>query len=125
VPVEVTSIPFYLNWEFWAVVMSIIAIVLSQIPPVHILLRPKKLDVEVYSRVYVNHIVGNPNTNIMVAIRNTGGRTLRVKKLSLSVSRDGKEITTLHGLNYFESPTTTVPVLFVGGFKPEVQQLLV
>jgi hypothetical protein len=113
VPVEPTFVPIYLNWEFWAVVLSVVAVTLSQIPPIHILLRPKKLDVEVHSRIYVCHMVGNPNTNIIVSIRNTGGRTLRVKKLRLSVTRDRVKITTLLGLNYFETPTATSPVLFV------------
>lgn len=119
-PVEPTSVPLYLNWEFWAAVLSVIAITLSQIPPVHILLRPKKLDVEVYSRIYIMHTVGNPNVNIVVSIRNTGGRTLRIKNLNLSINRDGKPLSTLKGLNYFESPTSTSPVLFVPfSLKPD------
>lgn len=86
---------------------------LSQLPPVHLLIRPKRLEVEVHSRVRVNHMVGNPNASIVLSIRNTGGRTLRVGSLVLQLSRDGKALVSLPGLSYFETPTSQTAVLFV------------
>ena len=105
--------PFYLDWTFWAAVWALTAIVLSQLPPVHLLLRPKRLDVEVHSRIGVTHKVGNPNASVVVSIRNTGGRELRIRGLSLDVSRDGKPLTVLPAQNYFETPSSQSSVLFV------------
>lgn len=105
--------PFYLDWTFWAAFLSLVAIVLSQLPPVHLLLRPKRLAVEVHSRIRVSHMVGNANASIVVSVRNTGGMTLRIKALRLAITRDGKSLVTLPGQNYFETPTAETAVLFV------------
>ena len=107
------SVPFYLDWTFWAAVWALAAIVLSQLPPIHLLLRPKRLDVEVHSRIGITHKVGNPNASVVVSVRNTGGRELRVRALRLNVSRDGKPLMTLPAQNYFEAPSSTSSVLFV------------
>ena len=90
--------------------MSLIAIALSQLPPVHLLLRPKRLEVEVHSRVRVTHMVGNPNASVVVSVRNTGGRPLRIRALRLQIVRDGKPLVTLPGINYFETPSSNTPV---------------
>ncbi len=105
--------PFYLDWTFWAAALALLAIVLSQLPPLHLLLRPKRLEVEVHSRIGITHKVGNPNASMVVSIRNTGGRELRVKSLSLDVVRDGKPLAALPAQNYFETPSSQSSVLFV------------
>lgn len=112
-PTTLPTNPFYLDWTFWAAVLSLVAIVLSQIPPIYLLLRPKKLEVEMHSRIRINHMVGNANAGVVIGVRNTGGRNLRIKKLILSIARDGKPILQLPGLNYFETPTSQAQVLFV------------
>lgn len=106
-------VPFYLDWTFWAAVWALVAIVLSQLPPIHLLLRPKRLDVEVHSRIGITHKVGNPNASVVVSVRNTGGRELRIRALRLNVSRDGKPLPTLPAQNYFETPSSASSVLFV------------
>lgn len=108
-----SPIPIYLDWTFWTALFSLVAIALSQLPPVHLLLRPKRLEVVVHSRVLISHMVGNPNAGIVLSIRNTGGRSLRVGTLDLQLSRDGNPLVTLYGLSYFESPTSQTAVLFV------------
>lgn len=109
----VTAIPWYLDWTFWAVVVAMLAILLSQLPPIHLLLRPKRLDVEVHNRIQVTHQVGNPNVTLYVSISNTGGRELRIRKLKIAIARDGKSVIELPAQNYFEAPTSQSPVLFV------------
>ena len=41
-----TEIPLYLNWSFWAVVVAVIAVILSQIPPIKELIKKVTLDLE-------------------------------------------------------------------------------
>jgi hypothetical protein len=106
-------LPIYLDWTFWATALAFVAIVLSQIPPVHLLLRPKRLEVEVHSRIRISHMVGNPNASVVVSVRNTGGRQLRIRGLRLLISRAGKSLLTLPGLNYYETPSAQTAVLFV------------
>ena len=105
--------PFYFDWTFWAAMWALAAIILSQIPPIHLLLRPKRLDVEVHSRIGITHKVGNPNASIVVSVRNTGGRELRIRSLRLNITRDGKPLLMLPAQNYFELPSSTSSVLFV------------
>jgi hypothetical protein len=105
--------PFYFDWTFWAAAWALLAIILSQLPPVHLLLRPKRLDVEVHSRIGVTHRVGNPNTSMVVSVRNTGGRALRIRSLHLDIVRDGKESLSLPAQSYYELPSSQSSVLFV------------
>lgn len=105
--------PIYLDWTFWAAALALVAIVLSQIPPLRIILRPKRLEVDVHSRIRITHSVGNPNAGLLVGIRNTGGRQLRVQSIALDISRDGKAISNLPSNQYFELPSSTSTVLFV------------
>jgi len=46
---------FYQDWTFWAVLVAAIAIILSQIPPIHVLIKRAKLDMELYSRINITH----------------------------------------------------------------------
>lgn len=106
-------IPFYLNWTFWAVVVSTTAIILSQLPPIHLLLRPRRIEVEVHSRVQVTHRAGNPNVGLVVSLTNSGGRNLRIRSINLELSRDGKPLANLPAQNYFETLSSTSTVLLV------------
>lgn len=105
--------PFYSDWTFWAALLSFVAIILSQLPPVRLLIRPTRLDVEVHSRIRIGQLVGNPNTGLVLSIRNTGGRALRAVSIVLQLSRDGKPLASLPGLGYFETPTSQTAVLLV------------
>lgn len=105
--------PIYLDWQFWSAVVALLALALSQLPPVRLWFRPRKLDVEVHSRLQVTHKVGNPNVGIFVSVTNSGGRNLRVREMNLAVSRDGKSLGTLPAQNFFETSSSQNSVLFV------------
>lgn len=106
-----TNVPLYLDWSFWAVIVAAIAVVLSQIPPIHILLKKAKIDFELYSKIAITHKVGNPNLEVHLLISNTGGRKIRVKKISASISRDNKHIITLPAQNYRQTPNDKNTIL--------------
>ena len=105
--------PIYLDWQFWTAVVAALALLLSQLPPVYLWFRPRRLEVEVHSRIQTTHKVGNPNVGMFVSIRNTGGRELRIKSLRLLLTRDNVELVTISAQNYFENPSSQSPVLFV------------
>lgn len=104
---------FFLDWQFWSTLVALLALVLSQLPPVYLLFRPKRLEVDVHARIQVSHVVGNPTVALYLSVRNTGGRELRVKGLKLALSRDGKYIETFSAQGYFETPSSNSAVLFV------------
>lgn len=100
----IQHVPFYLDWTFWTVVVSFLAILLSQLPPIHILLRPPKLDVEAYSRMHITHKVGNPNTQLHLIVTNAGGREVKIKSIILSFTRGDEDRFTLPAQTYVQSP---------------------
>ncbi|MGC2697061.1 MAG: hypothetical protein WA738_14850 [Candidatus Angelobacter sp.] len=96
--------PFYLDWMFWSVIVASIAIVLSQLPPLHVMLRRAKLEVELYSRMLITHKIGNPNGALHIIINNVGGREIRIKEMALRVHPGTKDEFVLTGNSYFRSP---------------------
>jgi hypothetical protein len=109
---EVASVPLYLDWSFWAVIVAALAIILSQISPIHLLLKKSKLDLELYSRIYITHKVGNPNLQLHFILNNIGGRSIKIRGVKAEIKRDGEHITTLSSQNYLQNPTDTNSVLF-------------
>ena len=113
-------VPFYENPGFYAVIVSIAAIILSQMPPIYLLFRARRLDAEVHSRLGVTHMFGNLNLTLMVLARNAGGRELLVRKMGLSLFRDGKLLGEYPSQQYFETPASTSPFLLVPfSIKPD------
>lgn len=107
------TVPFYLDWKFWSFAVSFAAIVLSQMPPIHLLIRPRRLDVEVHSRIQLMHRVGNTCVGLVVGITNSGGRALRIRSMRADLTRDGQPFASLPCQSYFETPSSTASVLFV------------
>ena len=102
---------FYEDSGFWAVIVAAIAIILSQIPPVHILMKRAKLDIELFSRIIITHKVGNPNVRCHLILRNVGGRTLRIMGITITILRDGKKVATLPGQFYQPDPNEPAALL--------------
>ena len=105
--------PFYQDWKFWSVVMSSVAILLSQLPPIRLWLKPRRVKVDVYSRMQITHKVGNPNVGLHISLANNGGRSLQVRGLAIHIQRDGKQIVSLPAQNYFEKLSDLTNVLLV------------
>ncbi len=105
--------PLYLDWQFWAAVVAGLALVLSQLPPVVLWFRPRRLEVEVHSRLQLTHKVGNPNIAMFVSVRNTGGRELRIRSISIAVTRDSVALSSFPAQHFFETSSSQSSVLFV------------
>jgi hypothetical protein len=102
----------FADWSFWAVVVAAIAVVLSQLPPVHLLFKKAKLDLELYSKISVTHKVGNPNLQLHLLILNVGGRKVRIKDIRATIERDGTQVAILPAQNYLQDPSDQRAVLF-------------
>lgn len=109
---QVATVPLYSNWAFWAVIVAAIAIILSQLPPLYLLFKKAKLDIELYSKIHITHMIGNPNLQCHVILNNIGGRRLRIKYISAKIERDGNPIVTLPAQNYDTNPRGTSTILF-------------
>ena len=109
---ETAAIPIYLDWSFWAVVVAAVAIILSQLPPIHILIKKAKIDLELYSKISITHKVGNPNLQLHLIVGNIGGKKIRIKDINATIKRDGKPLITLPAQNYLQNQTDQNTVLF-------------
>lgn len=107
-----SEVPLYLDWKFWSAVVAAIALVLSQLPPLHIVFKKAKLTCEAYSRLHLTHKVGNPNSQWHLIIENTGGRAVRVKEINLQFRRIGSEAFELPAQSYLKVPGDSEPVMF-------------
>ncbi|GAB3290330.1 hypothetical protein [Parahaliea aestuarii] len=104
--------PFYADWTFWAVVVAFLAVVLSQLPPVLVWFKRARLEIELYSKIAINHKVGNPNLQLHLIIENTGGRNVRIRSVSAKIKRDGNEIAILPAQNYLQNQGDKNTLLF-------------
>lgn len=117
---DLSTAAFYQDFNFWTVLVSCIAITLSQLPPLHIIFRRKKLLIETHSRAHVTHKVGNPNLGLYVGITNTGGRTIRITKLTAKIIRDNMTLATLPAKAYIGISKDANPLIFTPfSLKPE------
>ena len=102
---------FYQDWTFWVVLAAAIAIILSQIPPIHILLEKAKLDIELYSRIIVTHMVVNLNLRCHLSLNNVGGRKLRIMGIPITIKRDGKNVDSHSRQIYYPDPNDPAALL--------------
>ncbi len=107
-----TATPFYLDWQFWAFVIAAVALVFSQLEPLHVLLRRGKLSCETIDQIFVNHNVGSPTCQWHVFIENTGGKTIRVNSISLTFAKLGGNSFVLPVRSYLEVPNSRDAVMF-------------
>ena len=104
--------PFYLDWQFWSAVVAAIALVLSQLSPVHVLLRRACLRCETFSRMHLTHKIGNPNAQWHLIIENIGGKAIRVKAMSLVFTKAGGPSFELPAQNYLRTSDASENVMF-------------
>ena len=83
--------------------VSVLALILSQLPPVHRWFRRSRLDLEVHPRIVLSHKVGNPNVQFHLIISNSGGRDVRITDMSLKMTREDSVSFDLPAKNYYLS----------------------
>jgi hypothetical protein len=110
-PSEFSTI--WTNWSFWAVMTALIATILSQIPPLRILVRRGKVAAEIHSQMFIQHKFGNPSAHLHLILSNNGGRTVRVKALDLEFKNRRGNTFKLPANTYFQKTDTQNGVLFV------------
>lgn len=103
--------PFYFDWTFWTAAVALLALVLSQLPPLHVLFRGAALDVEAYDHIQILHALGRPGATLHLILLNRGGREIKVSAISLAFVRDGGDRFELPGRGYYQSPTDQSPVI--------------
>jgi hypothetical protein len=102
----------YKNWTFWTVVISFLAVILSQLPPIRFWFSNAKLSIDIYSYVSIMHKVGKPQIQLDLILTNEGARAVTIKGITILVARDGHEIASLPAFNYMQNTTDKDSLIF-------------
>jgi hypothetical protein len=106
--------PSPLNWQFLSAICAVLALVLSQFPPVMTWFKPSRLlDVETLSRVAITHKIGNPNLGLYLSVRNAGKSEVRIRSITLALRRDDVDVGGFPAHSYYETMTSKENTLFV------------
>jgi hypothetical protein len=65
----------------WSALVAILALVLSQLPPIRELLTPSRVRLSLSDRLVLSHFLGNINLMALVTVENLGSRKQTVAKL--------------------------------------------
>lgn len=103
----------YRDWTFWSFVVAAVALATSIAGPLRRLLKATQLVLEVHQTIALDHRLGNPQANLYLDLRNTGGRDIRVKAMVITLTRDGSESKMLSGQVYFETTNSQQQLLLV------------
>lgn len=101
------------DWQFWSAIAAFLALLLTQLPPIKHWFKSDNLIISIHSNLQVTHKIGNPNLGTYLTIENTGGRSLQVKDISLSIYRDENLIGQYPARSYFETPTSNIPIMLI------------
>lgn len=104
---------FLSDWTFWSFVAAGAAVLLSQLPPVRLWFMKAKLEFEIQSVVYLSHNIGHPIFQVYVSLINTGGRSVRIHDIQLSITRTEQQTSTLPIQGYFQNRDDKQSIFFV------------
>ncbi|MDH2540500.1 hypothetical protein QDR66_08160 [Acinetobacter baumannii] len=94
---------FFLNLNFWSLIIAFFALLVSLFPHIKHLLKGKKIDLDIHKKIIVYHWVGFPSLNIHLGLFNKGGAKVNIKSINLKITKDGNLVTTLKCQGFFET----------------------
>ncbi len=101
----------------WKAIIALLALILSQFPPLTQMLRRKKLRMATPSKAQFTHVLGNTNLSLWLDLENVGGRPLTVRRIEVILARVNGPSQTLTAESFWltESFSTPKPTtLFLG-----------
>lgn len=89
-----TEVPFYSNWTFWQWAVSLSALSVSLAPHIYNhLIKGAKITLDLGSRIAIQHTLGNPNVTLFFIIQNIGGKTVKVRSITLELNKEDQAYT--------------------------------
>ena len=86
----------------WGTVVAVIALILSQLPPIRDLLKGTKLRLAVPERFTLWHFLGNINITIPLLIQNIGGGSVNIARIDCVIrDADGTHVWDLPAQNFY------------------------
>lgn len=98
--------------EFWAVIIACLSLAVSVWPKIWAYFRGVQIDIEVNNEVTLSQRLGHTNINWFISLVNSGGVDIRVKRIYLTITRNGID-TVIPGRNYFKSADSATATMLV------------
>lgn len=104
---------------FWSTVIAVVALILSQLPPVTDLLKPRELRIVVPDILNFSHYMGNLHLIGFSALHNVGGRNITVQKIECVMTDEEGRQWRLPAQTYLPNQANSgsgqpAPELFIG-----------
>jgi len=71
-------------------VIAVLAVILSQLPPVRQMLKGKKVRIAVADPMQISHVFGNTNMSLWLDLENIGGKTISIAQITCLLARQGR-----------------------------------
>ena len=97
-----TNPSFFADMTFWTVVISAVAVILSQLPPIWKWFKKAKIELDIYPTVLINHKVGNPIVNAHIKLTNVGGSEVKINKFLIRLYKNDSFVVDLACRTYRE-----------------------
>lgn len=96
--------------------IAVVALVLSQLPPVRDLLKPRQLRIVIPDNLTLQHYMGNIQILSLLSLHNTGGRRITIQKVWCTIRAEEGGQWRLPAQTYVVQPASgqTSPELFMG-----------
>ncbi|AZZ75293.1 hypothetical protein CCX46_09065 [Pseudomonas sp. RU47] len=102
---------FFGDLKFWAIVISVVSLAFSTYPTIRNWWKGKMLQIEPQDAVALSHRWGYTNINWALTLINSGGVTIRIKKIYIVLKKDGKSLT-IPARNFFRTTDAKTSSLY-------------
>ncbi len=85
----------------WKAIIALLALILSQLPPIKQMLKGKRLRMVVADIAQLFHLFGNTNLSLWIDLENVGGKTITIRRIKSILARREEMSQTLTAKTYY------------------------
>jgi len=96
----------------WKAIVALLALILSQLPPIRQMIKGKRLRMSVADLAQFTHVFGNTNLSLWIDLENNGAKTITISRINCLLKREEQTIQTLTARTFWltESLSTEKPL---------------
>lgn len=99
-------------WTAISSIVAIIALILSQIPPIKTWFKIKKPLITTSPSLSISHYFGSPDIILYISLENESSQPIKIKKMELSIKKLRYEVITIDAFTVFEKLDSPIQKAF-------------